>query len=68
MIEAKTLECQHSFCKDCLNDTITIDEGDILSVSCPTCRGTTKLSFGKTLENLKCELGLRGDLDAFNEK
>ena len=35
MVDAKTLKCQHSFCKDCLDDVITIEEGNIVSISCP---------------------------------
>ena len=68
MVDAKTLKCQHSFCKDCLDDVITVEEGNIVSISCPVCRQPTRLSFGETLENLKCELGLRNDLDTFNQR
>lgn len=68
MVEAKTLNCQHSFCKDCLNDTLSIEEGSIVSITCPNCRQITKLSFDKTLEDLKCEFGLKNDLDTLNQR
>ena len=60
----RTLHCEHSFCKECLDKVICIND-DCLLITCPTCQTQQFLRNG--LQELKAGLLVRQMLDIINK-
>ncbi|XP_066922733.1 uncharacterized protein [Clytia hemisphaerica] len=61
MCDPRTLTCHHSFCKECLDETVQVDDYGMASIKCPSCRENTYLE--STVSKLKCDLHLKSNID-----
>lgn len=64
MENPRSLDCRHSFCKDCLETTVDFNENSEVVLKCPTCRKVTNLGKGQTVGTwTSVELSLKKYLD-----
>ena len=59
----RTLQCEHSFCKECLDKIVNINE-DCLSITCPTCQ--MQQFFQNGVQELRTSLIIKQMLDIIN--
>lgn len=58
--QPKTLQCKHTYCKECIEDGIEFEETGRPMLTCPECRHITVLGVGEVVGNLQCQ---QRDLD-----
>lgn len=64
LYKPKTLNCHHSFCKDCLDEIVTFQHDGSASISCPMrCDVTTKIACNETTNALAANYHVKGTLD-----
>ena len=49
----RTLQCDHSFCKECLEDKIIFSKNAVNKILCPVCKSDHLLQDGETVSDLK---------------
>ena len=64
--QPKTLVCEHSFCKECLDKLVVINAG-VARIECPSCRVTTNLKPGETVASLEASLFLKQTINYLQE-
>ena len=61
----RTLSCEHSFCKECLEDLIPgFKEDGSAEFVCPTCQKEHVLGAGETVHSLQTSLLLKQIIDS----
>lgn len=59
----RTLPCDHSFCKDCLEELVKFKQRNIPYVQCPSRCGEQYLPPGSSISKMKASLYLKQLLD-----
>ena len=63
-INPKVLPCQHTFCKECLDETVRFNNDGNGTISCPMkCRGIIQIKADKTTNSLPNNYSLQSVLD-----
>lgn len=65
----KTLQCQHSFCKDCLDGVLKFNENGSATLQCPMkCYDVKVLTESETTNNLTANYHMKKTLDVIKQK
>ena len=63
----RTLPCDHSFCKDCLEELVMFKQRNMPFVACPNRCGEQCLPAGSTVHKMKASLYLKQLLDLLDK-
>ena len=65
----KVLHCQHSFCKNCIDNILQFKPDGSADITCPfRCAGLTTIGPAETTADLKSNFQLLGIVDMYTEK
>ena len=66
--DPKTLNCEHTFCRECLEPACTQNNIGLISLFCPSCRARQPLVYQKTdLQHINTSLVIKQVLDVLRE-
>ena len=61
----KCLACYHSFCKNCIDETLQFNHDGSATIDCPKCKKQTFIDATKTTNDLHSNFEIKGIVDAY---